>query len=107
MPDEAKPDQPGPENPADRMIREVGAKQERMLRAREGDSGFWSSLQVLGVVGWSVALPTLLGIALGVFLDRRWPMRVSWTLTLLFAGLMFGCINAWLHLGGKEQGKRR
>ena len=92
-----------PETSSDRMIREVSAKQNRMLRARAGDKGFWSSLQVLGVVGWSVTLPTLLGIALGIFVDRRWPGRFSWTLMLLFIGLVFGCTNAWLHIRGNHK----
>ncbi len=47
------------------MIREVGAKQNRMLRARAGDNSFWSSLQVLGVVGWSVALADPAGYRAG------------------------------------------
>jgi ATP synthase protein I len=92
-----------PETPSDRMIREVSAKQSRMLRARAGRDSFWSSLGVLGVVGWSVVLPTLLGVALGVFIDRRWRGRVSWTLMLLFAGLVFGCANAWLHIRGNHK----
>jgi len=86
-----------------RMIREVGAKQNRMLKARAAKDSFWSSLGVLGVVGWSVALPTLLGVALGVFLDSRWPGRTSWTITLLFAGLVLGCVNAWIHLRGDHR----
>lgn len=87
-----------PEPDPNRMLRQVDAKQKRMLRARTGKDTFWSSLSVLGVVGWSVVLPTLLGIALGVFLDSRWPGQMSWTLTLLFAGLVLGCINAWIHI---------
>jgi ATP synthase protein I len=92
-----------PETPSDRMVREVSAKQDRMLRARSSHDNFWSSLELLGVVGWSVALPTLLGIALGVFIDRRWPGRFSWTVMLLFGGLVFGCANAWMHMPGKDQ----
>jgi ATP synthase protein I len=92
-----------PETSSDRMIREVGAKQSRMLRARAGDRSFWSSIEILGVVGWSVTLPTLLGIAAGIFIDRRWPGRFSWTLMLLFAGLVFGCANVWVHLRGNHK----
>ena len=98
MPD---PEKPRLDEATGRMMRAVGAKQNRMLRARSGKDTFWSSLQLLGVVGWSVALPTLLGIALGIFIDRRWPGGFPWTLTLLFAGLVFGCANAWAHLRGK------
>ena len=76
---------------------------EASLKARTAQDSFWSSLSVLGVVGWSVVLPTLLGVALGIFLDRRWPGRVSWAITLLFAGLVLGCVNAWVHLRGNHR----
>jgi ATP synthase protein I len=36
-----------------------------------------------------------LGAILGVWLDDRHPQKFSWTLTLLFAGLVLGCFNAW------------
>ena len=85
---------------AERMLREVGEKQRRIEKARAGGDTFWSSLSVLGVVGWSVTLPTLAGVVVGVWLDRRFPTRFSWALTLLFAGLITGCVNAWLHIGG-------
>ncbi len=50
---------------------------------------------MFGLVGWSVAIPTLIGIAVGVWLDRRWPGQVSWTLTFLIIGVALGCLNAW------------
>ncbi|MEZ5738047.1 MAG: AtpZ/AtpI family protein [Burkholderiaceae bacterium] len=54
-----------------------------------------SALGTMGLVGWSVAVPTLLGSALGLWLDARYPGERSWTLALLVAGLVLGCINAW------------
>ena len=48
-----------------------------------------------GLIGWSVAVPTLLGAMLGLWLDRRHPGPHSWTLMLLVAGLVIGCANAW------------
>ena len=50
---------------------------------------------MMGLVGWSVAIPTLLGTALGLWLDRRYPGPHSWTLALLLGGLVLGCWNAW------------
>jgi len=84
-----------PETPEQRMIRDVGAKQERMLRARREKKGNWSALSILGVVGWSVVAPTLLGIGLGAWIDHRWPSRFSWTVILLLTGLVLGCVTAW------------
>ena len=46
-------------------------------------------------------MPTLLGAALGLWLDGRYPGGHSWTLALLAAGLALGCFNAW-HWVAKE-----
>jgi ATP synthase protein I len=88
---------------AERMIRQVGAEQDRMVRARQRENGSWTSIAILGVVGWSVAVPTLAGVAIGVWIDHRWPSRFSWTLMLLIGGLVFGCVSAWLRVKGDQQ----
>jgi ATP synthase protein I len=85
------------------MIRDVGDKQARIERAKNRKDDVWSSLAMIGVVGWSVVLPTLLGVALGAWMDRRWPARVSWVLTLLSIGLAAGCVNAWFQIRGRRQ----
>jgi len=56
---------------------------------------------MMGLIGWSVVIPTLLGAALGLWLDKRHVGDRSWTLALLVAGLMAGCLNAW-HWVDKE-----
>ncbi len=48
-----------------------------------------------GLIGWSVVIPTLLGAAVGIWVDTRYPSRYSWTLMLLLLGLVLGCFNAW------------
>lgn len=74
----------------------VGAKADRRLEARrDGTPGVWFGLGMMGLVGWSVVVPTLLGAALGRWLDDRHPGTHSWTLALLVAGLVLGCANAW------------
>ncbi len=78
-----------------RFEREVARKAERRQRAARETRGVWFSLGLFGLVGWSVAIPALLGIALGAWIDNRWPGRISWTITLLFVGLAVGCFNAW------------
>lgn len=88
---------------AERMIREVGSKQERMVRARKEKETIWSAIGIMGMVGWSVAVPTLIGVATGVWMDRRWPERFSWTLTLLIVGLVIGCVHAWLRVKGDQR----
>lgn len=85
------------EPPSEERFRvDVARKAERRRKAAsEQDRGVWFSLGLFGLIGWSIAVPTLVGIAAGVWIDDRWPGRISWTLTLLFVGLVVGCINAW------------
>jgi ATP synthase protein I len=74
----------------------VVAKQARKLHARrQGEESAWFGLGMFGLIGWSVALPALLGIAIGLWIDARWPSRFSWTLMLLVMGVAVGCLNAW------------
>lgn len=75
---------------------QVGAKAERKLKSRRNATpGVWFGLGMMGLIGWSVVVPTLLGAALGIWLDNRHPGSRSWTLALLVAGLSIGCLNAW------------
>jgi ATP synthase protein I len=89
-------EQPEPGHREREFRRHVAARADRKQRAREQDRSVWFGLGMFGVVGWSVALPTLLGIAIGVWLDDRLASGgVSWTLTFLGVGLGLGCLIAW------------
>lgn len=75
----------------------VGGKEQRKLKSRAtGKQSPWFGLGMFGLVGWSVVLPMLLGIFAGAWIDEQWPSQVSWRLTLMFVGLVLGCVNAWL-----------
>ena len=56
---------------------------------------------MMGIIGWSVVIPTLLGAVLGLWLDEHYPGSYSWTLMMLIIGLFIGCLNAW-HWVAKE-----
>ena len=81
---------------------EIGAKAARKLKARKSTQGVWFGLGMMGLVGWSVVVPTLLGAALGIWLDNHHPGKHPWTLSLLVVGLAIGCLNAW-HWVAKEE----
>ena len=53
--------------------RQVGAKASRKLKARNSTQGVWFGLGMMGLVGWSVTVPTLLGVAFGIWLDNTIP----------------------------------
>jgi ATP synthase protein I len=85
---------PSKEEPA--FARQVASDSARKLRAqREGTRSVWFGLGMTGLIGWSVAVPTIGGAMLGLWLDRRHPGAHSWTLMLLVIGLVIGCANAW------------
>ncbi len=93
-------------NPKDKLIAAVGTKEDRKRRAREQkERGVWFGFGMFGLVGWSVAIPTLIGIALGLWLDAKHEDPYSWTLMFLFIGVVVGCINAWYWI--KREGRER
>lgn len=89
------------------LAEQVGARAARKLKAqRSRTKGVWSGLGMMGLIGWSVAVPTLVGVALGLWLDAHHPGKHGWTLALLVAGLMLGCLNAWHWVAQEERSMR-
>ncbi len=86
---------------------QIGVKAARKLKARRNPKpGVWFGLGMMGLIGWSVTVPTLLGAALGIWLDKHHPGAHSWTLALLVAGLTIGCLNAWHWVANEEKAMR-
>jgi len=80
----------------DRFEEVVGRKAARRMRARrEKDRGVWFGLGMFGLVGWTVAIPALAGLAVGLWIDARTTSRYAWSLMGLFAGIVIGCLGAW------------
>jgi len=71
---------------AEAFTREIGVKELRRIKgkARKGDT-VWFGVGMIGVIG----------IALGLWIDRVWPSRFSWALMLLILGVSLGALNAW------------
>lgn len=91
-----EPGRARPPTSDDKLTEEIARKAERKLKARgERRAALLFGFGMFGLVGWAVAVPTLLGITLGLWLDKHVPGRISWTLTLLFVGVALGCLNAW------------
>jgi len=91
----------------DAFERAVGEKEARKLKARRRPSpSIWSGFAFFGLIGWSVAIPALLGVALGVWIDKHHPSSHSWTLVLLIIGLLLGCLNAWRWVAREHQDMR-
>ncbi|MGA7326659.1 MAG: AtpZ/AtpI family protein [Rhodomicrobium sp.] len=80
----------------ERLREAVKTRQERRARyKREGERSIGQNLAMIGALGWTIVLPTLIGIFAGRWLDRHFNMGIFWTLGLLVAGLALGCTLAW------------
>ena len=85
---------------------QIGAKAARKLKARKSTTGVWFGLGMMGLIGWSVVVPTLLGAGLGVWLDKHHPGTHPWTLALMVVGLTVGCLNAWYWVAQQDKAMR-
>ncbi len=83
---------PPREDEAAQIMRKV-ERAKRML-GRPKRSALYG-LGMFGLVGWAIAIPTVLGALLGIWMDTRIASELSWTLALLLAGAALGCVNAW------------
>jgi len=96
-----------PHGPGTELSQQVGHKAARRLKTkRRGVQGLWLGLGMFGLIGWSVALPTLIGVLLGSYIDNHYPGVHSWTLTLLITGLFLGRLNAWRWVSKEEKNIR-
>ena len=78
------------------FLDEIESKERRKIKARsKKNRAIWMGLGLFGVVGWSVMVPTIIGIIIGLWLDKKFSGQISWTLTFLFLGIVLGCWNAW------------
>ena len=78
------------------LRRTVLRKSMRRERSqRRGRRNTWSFLGTFGLVGWTVAVPTLLGLVVGLWLDDITDSQTSFTITFLLLGVLVGAAMAW------------
>lgn len=86
----------GVEEEREQFYREVERQEERSRIAREeGDRTIRHGFSSFGVVGWSIVVPTLLGIVVGAWLDSRADGGIRFTLSFMAFGLIVGIVNVW------------
>ena len=80
----------------DRLLRSVRQRRDRhRFWLRGGEPSFAGYLAQIGVLGWTIVLPTLAGVFLGRWIDHRLGTGIFWTGPLLLLGLGAGCWAAW------------
>lgn len=82
--------------PEDASAKAIRRRAERMQQTRnEPKYSPLNGLGVFGVIGWSVALPTVAGAFLGMWLNRVAPQSFSWPMALILGGAVVGAMVAW------------
>lgn len=87
--------------------KDVRDRERRKLKSLKQDKHVWFGLGMFGMVGWAIALPTVIGAFIGLWIDSKIPGRYSWTLMLFMAGLCLGCYNAWYWLQKERESIRK
>lgn len=84
------------DEPEREVLSGVRRRRDRRRRwLREGEPTLAHQLARVGVLGWIVVTPMLLGVLLGRWIDRRFGTGIFWSAPLLFIGLALGCWSAW------------
>jgi ATP synthase protein I len=76
-------------------LAQAARRRRERARGAAGRPSLGRQLGQIGVLGWMVVTPLLLGAFAGRWLDRQLDTGVFWAATLLFAGLALGCWSAW------------
>jgi ATP synthase protein I len=80
----------------DPLVKGVRLRGERHLRSlRESETSVARRLAQIGVLGWIVVVPILIGVLAGRWLDQHFNSGLFWTGPLLMLGLALGCWSAW------------
>ena len=80
----------------DGLIDSIRRRIARYRRAqREGEPSFGQQMGQIGVLGWIVVTPMLIGLFAGRWLDNQFGTGIFWSAPLLLLGTAIGCWSAW------------
>ena len=80
----------------DGMADAVRKRQERQVRwRREGELSVARFVGQIGILGWIIVAPTLLGLFVGRWLDRTFDSGIFWSAGLLGLGVTIGFWSGW------------
>ena len=87
--------EPGPSVP-DGLAGAVRKRQERRKHwLKEGEPSVTRFVGQIGVLGWIIVTPTLVGLFVGRWLDHKFGTGIFWSAPLLLIGVVLGCWSAW------------
>ena len=91
---------------SDRSAEDIRRSAERLQRSRRSPGASpLRGLGVFGMIGWSIAVPTVGGAFLGLWLNQVAPQKFSWPIALILGGVVVGGIIAWSWVSKETQGQ--
>jgi ATP synthase protein I len=88
-PERATPDE-------DPLLEEVRLRAQREADwLKNGEPSVARRLSQIGVLGWIIVTPMLIGVFSGRWIDGKLGTGLFWTAPLLMLGAALGCWSAW------------
>jgi len=82
--------------PTNGLIAGVRRQRDRQRRwLAEGEASVARFVGQIGVLGWIIVTPILIGLFGGRWLDQRLGTGIFWSAPLLLVGVIVGCWSAW------------
>jgi ATP synthase protein I len=80
----------------DGLAQTVRRQRERQRRwLHEGEPSLARFIGQIGVLGWIIVMPTLIGLFIGRWLDHKFGSGIFWSAPLLLVGVVVGCWSGW------------
>lgn len=88
--------EPNNSEPQSGVVNHVRRYQKRRREGRkQGEPSLASQLGQIGVLGWIIITPTLIGLFVGRWLDHTFQSGVFFSAALLFLGVALGFWSGW------------
>ena len=83
------------------LVRTIENKIGRRMSRKSGSITTLRAFALLGIIGWSVAVPVIVGAYVGRWLDHTHGTRL--TLSFIIMGFVFGCYDAYYWLSKEKR----
>ena len=81
------------DDPITTAVRRQSERRQQWVRA--GDPSVARFVGQIGVLGWIIVTPILIGLFIGRWLDQKLGTGIFWSAPLLLVGVVIGCWSAW------------
>ena len=87
---------PNDDRSPDGLTKAVREQRDRRERWRtEGEPSMMRFVGQIGVLGWIIVVPALIGLFIGRWIDHRFGTGIFWSAPLLLIGVTIGFWSAW------------